>query len=183
LPRGPALLTLDPSDLNTHPRLSDSLRDELLRLQGSKLVGLGRAAGLQHFTFRDATGRELHLHTESPWRITDANAIVAGRADYWRPSAPSITEEALDAGEVGATLRDVRNEALRQWIADEAPAVARAATDVLGGLVIEFTGKLKLEIFPDATPAAHDRWEFWRLFERHAPHLVVDSSGIRPPEV
>ena len=147
------------------------------RLLGARLAGLGRAAGLQHFTFQASTGPELHLHTEAPWRVTDGARILTGRADYWRPATSAVTEEALDAGEIGATLRDLRNEALRAWIATDAPVVVAAAADGMGGLVIEFSGGLRLEIFAGASPAEHDDWEFWRLFVRGEPHLVVGSGG------
>ena len=144
---------------------------------GALLIGVGRAASLQHFTFRDGTGRELHLHIECSWRVSDGTGVVAGRVDYWRPASADTPEEALDAGEIGATLRDVRNEALRARIATERPAVASATADRLGGAVLDFSNGLRLELFPDASPVGHDSWEFWRLFERGEPHFVVSSDG------
>ena len=47
----------------------------------------------------------------------------------------------------------------------------------LGGLAIEFSNGLRLEIFPDASRAEHDDWEYWRLFERDRAHYVVSSDG------
>jgi hypothetical protein len=157
--------------------LTQNSLSELARLTGAALIALGRAASLQHFTFKESTGRELHLHTEAPWRLTDSSGIVGGRTDYWRPAASDTSEEALEAGAIGATLRDTRNEALRERIAIENPVVASAAADRFGGLVMEFTDGLRLEIFPDASPAAHDRWEYWRLFERGESHYVMGSDG------
>jgi hypothetical protein len=157
--------------------LSDLAQVHAARLIGARLVDLGRAAGLQHFTFQPPAGPELHLHTEAPWRVTDGARILAGRADYWRPAAPGVSDEALDAGEIGATLRDVRNEALRTWIATEAPVVLSAAADGMGGLALGLSGGRRLEIFADASPAEHDEWEFWRLFSRGERHLVVGSAG------
>jgi hypothetical protein len=154
--------------------------DNLARLLGARLTGLGRAASLQHFTFGLPGGSELHLHTEAPWRLTDDTGIVVGRADYWRPATPETSEADLDAGEIGATLRDVRNAALRERIAIESPAVVGANVDRFGGFTLDFTNGLKLEVFPDATRVAHDDWEFWRLFEQGQPHYVVASDGPVP---
>lgn len=175
----------NPKSLDLYQRtiLIESLAHGLRRLTHGRLVALGRAAGLQHFTFLDAHGANLYLHTESAWRIVSNSRIVTGRSDYWRPSAPDVTDAALDAGEIGATLRDVRNEALREWIEQESPRVVSAVADVYGGLVVEFTSDYRLEIFADASEAEHDEWELWRLFERHGTHLVVRSSGGSLPEV
>ena len=141
------------------------------------MVGLGRAASLQHFTFRLADGRELHLHTEVPWRLTDGTRINAGRADYWRPATAETPQNAVDEGNIGATLRDVRNQALRDELDRTEIVVTSAAADPLGGAVLSFSNGLRLEIFPDASPAEHDSWEFWRLFERNQPHFVMSSEG------
>jgi hypothetical protein len=164
-------------DLNRNLRLTELVQAHVARLVGARLVGLGRAAGLQHFTFQLPAGREVHLHTEAPWRITDGARILVGRADYWRPATPEVTEEALDAGEIGATVRDVRNEALRSWIEQTAPIVTASSADVWGDLEMAFSGGARLEIFADASPVEHDEWEFWRLFERGQVHLVVSSGG------
>ena len=147
------------------------------RLIGAYLTGAGRAAGLQHFTFRLPEASELHLHTESPWRLTDHAGIFSGRADYWRPATPETSEADLDTGQIGATLRDVRNATLRERIALDNPTVTAAAVDRFGGLALDFSNDMRLELFPDASSVAHDEWEFWRLFERDQPHYVVGSDG------
>jgi hypothetical protein len=157
--------------------LSDLAQAHASRLLGARLVDLGRAAGLQHFTLQPPAGPEVHLHTEAPWRITDGARILVGRADYWRTATPEVPEEALDAGELNATLRDLRNEALRAWIAADAPVVLAVTADVMGGLTVEFGGGRRLEIFADASAVEHDEWEFWRLFVRDEPHMVVSSGG------
>jgi len=157
-------LPIDPAHLLEH-------------LVGSELAAVGRAASLQHFTFRVAGGEEVFLHTESPWRLTDASGIVSGRSDYWRPASPEVSDEALDAGELGCTLRDVRNATMRETMSKRAIVVTSAVRDRIGGLVIEFGDELRLEIFPDASPVVHDSWEFWRLFQRDQPHFVVGTDG------
>jgi nitrogen fixation protein len=157
--------------------LSESSVAQITRLIGAQLTGVGRATGLQHFTFGLADGAQLHLHTEIPWRLTDHTGILGGRADYWRPATPDISEAALDAGEIGATLRDVRNAAVRERIALEEPTVIAAAMDRFGGLLIDFSNGMRLELFPDASSVPHDDWEFWRLFERGQPHYVVGTDG------
>lgn len=164
-------------DLNRHHCLDIDARDLLGHLKGSELVALGRAASLQHFTFRLPDGGEVFLHTEAPWRLTDSSGIIGGRSDYWRAATPDVTAEALEAGELGCTLRDVRNEAIRARIASRRLEVTSAAMDKLGGLALEFNNDLRLEIFPDASRASHDDWEIWRLFQRNRPHYVVGSEG------
>ena len=159
--------------------LSDTTQAYLSRLVGALLTGAGRAASLQHFTFRDAAGREFYLHIECTWRLTDETGVIAGRADYWRPESADTSEQALEAGDIGATLRDVRNEALRARIAKERHAVSSVAADRFGGAVLEFSNGVRLELFPDASPVGHDTWEFWRLFERGQPHFVVSSDGTQ----
>jgi hypothetical protein len=163
--------------LDWHLAVSAHSEALLQQLKGARLVALGRAASLEHFTFRTTRDRELFLHVETPWRLTDASGIVAGRADYWRPATADTSEEALDAGLLGSTLRDVKNDIVRERIAGRPFVVTSFETDRLGGLVIRFGDELTLEIFPDASPAAHDSWEFWRLFERDQPHLVMSTDG------
>ena len=158
-------------------RLPERPEDHVARLLGARLIGLGRAAGLQHFTFQLPDGRVMHLHTELPWRLTDPSGIVTGRADYWRAASPETSERDLEAGEIGATLRDVRNEFLRERIDVDVPRVAGASVDRFGGLAFDFNNGWRLEVFPDASRAAHDEWEYWRLFERGHPHFVVSSDG------
>ena len=163
--------------LNRDHRLVDSSEAHLAGLIGAHLTGLGRAASLQHFTFRLPGGSEKYLHTEVPWRLTDNSGILAGRADYWRAATAETVEEDLDAGELGATLRDVRNETLREHVVADNPVVTGAAVDRFGGLTLEFSNGWRLEVFPDASRAAHDQWEYWRLFQRRPPHYVVTSDG------
>ena len=163
--------------LNTHLELTNFRDAPLNRLVGAHLTGAGRAADLQHFTFHLSEATELHLHTDVPWRLTDHDVILSGRADYWRPATPETSEADLDAGKIGATLRDVRNATIRERIASDEPTVTAAAVDQFGGVALDFSNGMKLEIFPDASSVAHDEWEFWRLFERDQPHYVVSSNG------
>jgi hypothetical protein len=149
----------------------------LEHLQESRLVSAGRAASLQHFTFQLTDGREVFLHTESPWRLTDSSGIIGGRADYWRPASAETTEEALDAGRLGCTLRDVRNESVRHRLNSRSVVVTSGAMDEFGGLTLIFNDGLKLEIFPDGSQAPHDEIEFWRLFEYGKAHFVVNTDG------
>ncbi|MBA2683040.1 MAG: hypothetical protein H0U66_00910 [Gemmatimonadaceae bacterium] len=86
----------------------------LQQLQGARLVALGRAASLEHFTFREVSGREVFLHLECPWRLSDSSGILVGRADYRRRSATDVTDEDLDAGVIGSTLRDLKNTNIRE---------------------------------------------------------------------
>lgn len=154
---------------------TDLAQTHLSQLVGAQLTGTGRAANLQHFTFLVADDRTFHLHLECPWRLTEGSQILGGAADYWRASRSDVTEEALDAGEIGATLRDIRNETLRQRIADGL-RVSSATVDGFGGFLLVL-GSLHIETFPDASSTAHDEWEFWRLFPHGGPHFVVTTNG------
>lgn len=164
-------------DLNKLP-LPVTVLDSLLRLKGSRLVGLGRAAELQHFTFRSADGSELFLHVECPWRIRDASDILVGRADYWRAVSTEVSDEALDAAEIGSTLRDLRNAALRERLTDNGIECVEGAVDAGNGFTLNFADGLRLEVFPDAARGSFEPWEFWRVFPRGGQHFAVHSDGI-----
>lgn len=152
----------------------------LSRLTESRLTEVGRAADLQLFTFRrrstDAT--VLSLHVSCPWRLTGEGSVIAGGGDYWRPASSETDESHVESGAVGTRLGDVRNAELRRLLGADGLEVLTADIDAFGGITVELTGRVKLELFPDASPADHDPVEFWRLIEHDGPHTVAGTDGI-----
>jgi hypothetical protein len=156
----------------------DRLGKELATLRGTRLIELGRAADLQHFTFALPAGAGTRaLHVSCPWRLVGPAGLLIGSGDYWRPATPDTPDEEFDRGTVGARLRDMRNAEVRKLLGTGVEVLA-AEADAVGGLELRLAGGLTLEVFPDASRAEHDELEFWRVFEPGGPHLVVGSHGL-----
>ena len=150
----------------------------LSQLLGAHLIGLGRAADMQWFMFRDAADREIALHVQCAWRLCSGDTILVTRIDYWRPASADI-EYKDDEDDVGTRLRDVQNEKVRELLGDGTRA-SSVSGDVYGGFVLAFENGWALHCFADASPTSHDFEEYWRLFVRgdRSRHVVVGSNGF-----
>jgi hypothetical protein len=155
------------------------------RLVGLPLNSSVRAADLEMFDFgrirawvdkhgRDRTSGDVSLHVQGPWRIVDGDRIIVGYYDMRDPPA-GVPRDGWDPSEARATHRD---ELLGAYFLDRMnPRIVAAATaQPSGDLRIDLDDGTALEILPMSTA---DDDEFWRLFDRDGPHLVVGASGMR----
>jgi hypothetical protein len=103
-----------------------------------------------------------------------------GHGDYWRPSSDAVEDDAYEDGKVGTRLRDLGNDALCVFLAEEACSVLHVIADDAAGFVVTMERDIVLEVFPDASRSDHDEVEFWRLFQPglDTAHFVVSSNGI-----
>jgi hypothetical protein len=158
--------------------LKQAIDAALRRLCGKRLVALGRAANLQHFTFSDLAGHESALHVQCPWRLVGAAGILVGGEDYWRSATPETAEAEFNRGVVGSRWLDVRNAAVRALVETGGIEAQSVEGDALGGFVLHLSAGLRLDVFPDGSPADHDAVEYWRVFDDRGEHFVVSSDGI-----
>jgi hypothetical protein len=154
---------------------------------GLDLVSAGRAANLQYFTFgRHSTApettedlAEFEIHILCPWRLVIDGDIMMGSADYYRPATEYVSDDEFNAATIGSRVIDQRNEDLRERIDRRRYTVSSFDVNP-GGFRLSISPAALLEVFPDASSAAHSELEFWRVFQPHlaAPHFVVSSAGI-----
>jgi hypothetical protein len=160
------------------------VQESVSRLVGMPLNGSSRAVDMEMFDFgdlrphEDRHGREYlrgdtALHVQAPWRIVDGDRIVLGYNDYWDPPS-GVSREGFDPSEGHPSRRD---ELLAAWFADRPTQrlVAAATAHPSGDLRIDFDDGTAIEILPMSIA---DDDEFWRLFERWGPHIVVGGRGM-----
>ena len=154
------------------------------RLVGLPLNSSSRAVDMEMFDFGQlqlwVTRRGLDrmmgttaLHVQAPWRIVDGGRIVVGDRDVWDPP-PGRSRDGFDPSEGDTSHRD---ELLRGWFGDRTtPRIVVAATaDASGDLRIHLDDGATLEILPTSIS---DDDEYWRLFDRGDPHVVVGGRGM-----
>jgi hypothetical protein len=161
--------------------VSDEIASAIAPLAGRTLSGAVRAANVLRLDFN---GGALLLDVFCAWRLTDGGRIAVASGDLFTPSDPDADLETFDWEPEGAAWWDVR---LRELLASRAapPVVERVAADAFGGVRLELTGGLALEVFANSSPAEHVATEFWRLVPRDAaePVLVVSTLGVeRQPQ-
>ena len=162
----------------------DEVQDSVDRLVGMPLNRSNRAVDMEMFDFgelrpeEDQHGHEYlsgdtALHVQAPWRIIDGDRIVVGYNDVWDPPS-GVSREGFDPSEGHPSHRD---ELLGAWFADRpTPRIVVAATaHPRGDLRVDLDDGTALEILP---MSVSDDDEFWRIFERRGPHVVVGTRGM-----
>jgi hypothetical protein len=127
-------------------------------------------------------GREVGAYTLQvycAWRLTRADALVAGSADLFTPADPDEDLETFDYEAPGATWWDVRWKGYVDGAAS-APTVMAIAADAFGGLRMTLSDGAALEVFPNSAPAEHFETEFWNLVRggRAEPEVRVGTAGV-----
>lgn len=146
----------------------------------NRLVGLplriARDAGsMKNFQFGaiqpdpsgEGTIADFALHVQCPWRFVTTTDILTGSADYYEP--------AVEAG----NLQQARMQQLFQTYDAETRSlinekdsliVVSVKADCFGGLDLELSGGVRLQVFPDGVGN-----ENWRFFSpgNDEPHFVV----------
>ena len=142
-----------------------------------------RAADMAMFNFGplrewvDKYGRprksgDVWLHVQASWRMIVGVRIVVGSGDYWDPPS-GVDPNDFDPREARVNRQD---ELVAAFHVDRsAPrSVASVETHPTGDLRITFDDASRLEIQPDSIGP---RDEYWRLFLKGGPHLVVGTLG------
>jgi L-threonylcarbamoyladenylate synthase len=154
------------------------------RLIGMPLNSSNRAVDMEMFDFgkvqpqedrrgREYLGGDTALHVQAFWRIVHGDRIVVGYRDLWDPPSGG-SREGFDPSEGHRSHRD---ELLEAWFADRSTPriVVAAMAQPSGDLRIDLDDGSALEILPMSVA---DEDEFWRLFDRGGPHVVVGGSGM-----
>jgi hypothetical protein len=172
------------------------IEQALAPLVGLPLWSAGRVADLLWLQFgerrripnADGDGqREVGtyaLHVACPWRLSDAERILVGSGDLLTPADPEEEPETFDWGQPGATWLDIRLRELWEGFGAAPPSVERVAADQLGGVRVDLSRGMALELFPNSTPTGHIATEFWRFLQpgEPTPHVVVGTFGLERDE-
>jgi hypothetical protein len=147
---------------------------EFRHITGMTVVGFGSLRTKRNFKGEEVSVRDFSLHLQCRWRLTDAERIVFGVDDMFRPADPNVPYDEFDHDE-GRSQLDLRWD---EWMAVEQGKrhVTSCAGDPFGGFLIELEGGFSLESFPC------DSWrgeysEQWRLLGPQR-HFVVNGRGV-----
>jgi hypothetical protein len=154
-------------------------------LIGEPFAYIGRAADLVWVGF----GAEVHapnerhpgrrvatyaLHVQCPLRVDIGGRAWLGSWDmYAQPESPEETPDDFDWHAPGSNLFDRRAAELNARLGQSPVTVTSLAADSAGGLTIEMTDRVRLQVFPESS----FRIESWRFFLPSGPHFVVLSES------
>ncbi len=173
----------------------DATVDEIVRhlqpLVGLNLSIARRAADMRVLHFGpiradgDGTVGEYALHIQCPWRVEDAEGILTGKSDLWRPAivGPDFDWDSWDY-ETSQSLQDKHMESLLGGYDPRTRSAVNPRNDLVvetvqgdacGGAVITLSGGYRLILFP-----AGSAGEDWRIFRpaTNEPHFVVTGGRI-----
>lgn len=119
------------------------------------------------------------LHIQCSWRLVRNDCILTGSTDYYEPAVEGEDVD-LDDHRSGnlqrCRLREVfstYDEKTRSLISETDPPIVTAVhADPFGGLDLELSGGLRLQVF-----ASGSRGEDWRFFSPGADHHFVVEGG------
>lgn len=157
----------------------------LVGLNVCHLAYAGNVRGIHFGRARELGGRlvgEYALHLQCPWRLEANGRIATGFQDYYTPATNNHEEGWEPKGARGSLQEEVLAKMFNIPIIRSVPlsdvyhggrTVKMTRGDSFGGLVIVFTGRLRLRVFPAASTEEH-----WRLFQpkRRTRHFVVNGS-------
>ena len=156
-------------------------------LVGLSVCHLGYAGNMRGIHFGNARKvagvfvGDYALHLQCPWRLEGGGRILTGFQDYYTPASDQPEEGWLPESGTGNLQEEVLAQVFDLPKFGAGPlvrarhnpkVVVRTLGDSLGGLVVLFTGRLRLRVFPAASVEEH-----WRIFQpkRRVRHFVVDG--------
>lgn len=171
--------------------MKDEIDEATRCLIGLEVSHLGFAGNMRGIHFGELRRRKGHfvgayaLHLQCPWRLERAGIRLTGFHDYYSPASDN-TDEAWDPNSGRGSLQaEVLRTVFRLNHGDHErrePATGKAGSrkvvsvrgDRFGGLLIAFSGGMRLRVFPAGAAGEH-----WRLFQpgKKAGHFVID--GVR----
>ena len=102
-------------------------------------------------------GPSLSVGVECPWRILDAGRIAISSEDHLQQYGLSARLDAASIATNLLALRPITRVEIRESNAD---------------LLLEFEGRLRLEVIPFSTG-----YESWNIFGRSGFYVVAQSGG------
>jgi hypothetical protein len=147
---------------------------KLTSLVGLRLCIARDAAGMKNFQFGEirphpsgkGTVGDFALHVQCPWRLVTTTQVLTGSADYYEPAVEG-EDVNLDDHQSG-NLQRKRLQALFQTYDAETRSLINQSdslivislhADRFGGLDLELSGGVRLQVFPDGS-----RGENWCVF-------------------
>src|SRR6266436_2857546 len=149
--------------------------EALQPLTGLSLSIARNAGNMKNFQFGriqphpsgKGTVGEYALHIQCPWRMIQAGKILTGSCDYYEQHADGADENTggptgnLQQRKLFSLLRGY-DPKTRSLVNDAGGLVVESIrSDTYGGLEIEFSGSVSLQIFPDGSET--EAWRFFRL--------------------
>jgi hypothetical protein len=147
---------------------------KLTSLVGLRLCIARDAAGMKNFQFGEirphpsgkGTVGDFALHVQCPWRLVTTTQVLTGSADYYEPAVEG--EDVNLDDHQSDNLQRKRLQALFQTYDAETRSLINQSdsltvislhADRFGGLDLELSGGVRLQVFPDGS-----RGENWRFF-------------------
>jgi hypothetical protein len=151
-----------------------TVMSKLTSLVGLRLCIARDAAGMKNFQFGEirphpsgkGTVGDFALHVQCPWRLVTTTQVLTGSTDYYEPAVEG-EDVNLDDYQSG-NLQRKRLQALFQTYDAETRSLINQSdsltvislhADRFGGLDLELSGGVRLQVFPDGS-----RGENWRFF-------------------
>lgn len=148
------------------------------RLVGAPLASVERDAGVLRLRFAAAPDG-IALAVSCAWRVADTEHVLVASGDMFTPADPDADLETFDWSTPGGSWCDLRWRELLETRQTNPLVVAQVEPDVLGGLRLQLSDDITLELFADSSAAPHVESEYWRLVPDapDSPSLVVSSGG------
>ncbi|MFN0104622.1 MAG: hypothetical protein ACKV2U_21355 [Bryobacteraceae bacterium] len=129
---------------------------------------------------------EYALHIHCPWRLEGRAKMLTGFHDIYEPATTNINSDwTPEKGGRGSLQQEIL-EAEFKLEPDQKPKslatkakrriVSSIAGDHFGGLVVSFSGGVRIRIFPAS--ATGEQWRLFRPGIKTARHFVVDSGNF-----
>jgi hypothetical protein len=161
-----------------------TVMSKLTSLVGLRLCIARDAAGMKNFQFGEirphpwgkGTVGDFALHVQCPWRLVTTAQVLTGSADYYE-SVVEGEEVNLDDHQSGNLQRKRLQVLFQTYDAQtrslinqsDSLTVISLHADRFGGLDLELSGGVRLQVFPDGS-----RGENWRFFSpgNDEPHFI-----------
>ena len=119
------------------------------------------------------------IHLQCAWRIRNSSSLIVASGDVYFPPFEKKPSRAW-RWDVGPNRFDNR---VKRFLRERPRAIARVVrvyADDVGGLRVEMTKGMVLEVFPSDTLDGKGA-EYWRFFRpsQNLPHFVVTNRGIK----
>jgi hypothetical protein len=151
-----------------------TVMSRLTSLVGLRLCIARDAAGMKNFQFGEirphpsgkGTVGDFALHVQCPWRLVTTTQVLTGSADYYESAVEGVDVNQDD--HQSGNLQRKRLQALFQTYDAETRSLINQSgsltvislrTDRFGGLDLELSGGVRLQVFPDGSSG-----ENWRFF-------------------
>ena len=165
------------------PNLSETAAENLSQLVGLNLSMAYYAGNVRLFHFGLSSSGECGkyaIHLQCPWRVETAAAVLTGLNDWYVPAASDeLAHDDWDPAKGGSLQEAVLRELMGDTANPSRSIINRSGalvvvgvdTDAFGGFRLNFSGDMRLSVFPCSS-----KGEQWRLLQpdTELEHFVLE---------